>query len=111
MDGPRGVEKCREARPDKVGSGIKVVTYGSIWIDFIAPGTNKGTALSGLISLLGVKPEEGVAGGDQYNDVEMLELSPNSYAMSDAAPGIAEHAAHVTDSVEDVLEKVLAGLQ
>ena len=64
-----------------------------------------------MLELLDVKPEECMVFGDEYNDVEMLELSPNSYAMSDAAPGIAEHAAHVTDSVEDVLEKVLAGLQ
>ena len=89
---------------------VKVVTSGNIWIDFIAPGTNKGTALSGLIRLLGVKPEECVAFGDQYNDVEMLELVGTSYAMSNAAPGISIHADYVTDSVEDVLEDILAGI-
>lgn len=93
------------------GQEIKVVTSGTIWIDFITPGCSKGTALKTMLELLDVNPEECMVFGDEYNDVEMLELSPNSYAMSDAAPGIAEHAAHVTDSVEDVLEKVLAGLQ
>ena len=95
---------------DKFGSEIKVVTSGNIWIDFIAPGTNKGTALSEMMKILDVKPEECIAFGDQYNDVEMLELVGTSYAMSNAAPGISIHADYVTDSVEDVLEDILAGL-
>lgn len=110
VDGPHVVDKYLKYLRDKFGSEIKVVTSGNIWIDFIAPGTNKGTALSGLISLLGVKPEECVAFGDQYNDVEMLELVGTSYAMSNAAPGISIYADYVTDSVEDVLEDILAGI-
>ena len=89
---------------------VKVVTSGNIWIDFIVPGYNKGSALKHLMDLFGVRPEECMAFGDQYNDVEMLELVGQGYAMSNAAPGIAGHAAYVTDSVEEVLEDVLAGL-
>lgn len=89
---------------------VKVVTSGNIWIDFIVPGYNKGTALQTMMDLFGVKPEECMAFGDQYNDVEMLELAGQGYAMSNAAPGIAGHARYVTDSVEEVLEDVLAGL-
>ncbi len=55
-------------------------------------------------------PEECVAFGDQYNDVEMLETVGMGYAMSNAAPGIAGHAKYITDSVEEVLEDILAGL-
>lgn len=51
-----------------------------------------------------------VAFGDQYNDVEMLETVGMGYAMSNAAPGIAGHAKYITDSVEEVLEDILAGL-
>lgn len=89
---------------------VKVVTSGNIWIDFIVPGYNKGTALQKMMDLFGVKPEECMAFGDQYNDVEMLELAGQGYAMSNAAPGIAGHARYVTDSVEEVLEDVLAGI-
>lgn len=91
-------------------SEIKVVTSGNIWIDFIVPGYNKGSALRQLMELFHVNPKECMAFGDQYNDVEMLELVGQGYAMSNAAPGIAGHAKYVTDSVEDVLEDVLAGL-
>lgn len=91
-------------------SEIKVVTSGHVWIDFIVPDCNKGTALKQLMDLFKVKPEECIAFGDQYNDVEMLELAGTSYAMANSAPGIAEHASCVTNSVEDELEKILSSL-
>ena len=109
-DGPHIIDKYLKYLQDLFGSELKVVTSGNIWIDFIAPGTNKGAALSRLMELFHIKPEECMAFGDQYNDVEMLELVGTSYAMSNAAPGIAYHASYVTDSVKDVLEDVLAGL-
>ena len=60
------------------------------------------------MDLFQVKPEECVAFGDQYNDIEMLQLAGTSYAMSNAAPGISYYSTYVTDSVEDVLEDILA---
>lgn len=88
-------------------SEIKVVTSGNIWIDFVVPDHNKGTALQDLLDLFSVSPEECMVFGDQYNDVEMLELAGESYAMSTGAPGISAHAAHVTGNVEEVLEELL----
>ncbi len=85
---------------------IKVVTSGMIWIDFIAPNANKGTALTNLAEHLGVMPEECMAFGDQYNDVEMLKFAGTSYAMADCAPGISQYSTDVTDSVEDVLKRL-----
>ena len=102
------VDKYLKRLQDLFGSEIKVVTSGNIWIDFIAPGSNKGTALQNLMDLFQVKPEECVAFGDQYNDIEMLQLAGTSYAMSNAAPGISYYSTYVTDSVEDVLEDILA---
>lgn len=87
---------------------IKVVTSGNAWLDFIAPNANKGTALSNLMNYLNIKPEECISFGDQYNDVEMLQTAGTSYSMSNAAPGMAYYSTYVTDSVEDVLEDLLA---
>ena len=109
-DGPHIIDKYLKHLRDLFGSEIKAVTSGNIWIDFIAPGTNKGVALKNLMDVLGIRPEECIAFGDQYNDVEMLELAGTSYAMSNAAPGISYYADYVTDSVEDVLEDILADL-
>lgn len=87
---------------------IKTVTSGNIWLDFVAPNANKGTGLASILSHLNLDPKDGLAFGDQYNDVEMLQLAGTSYAMSNAAPGIAYYSDYVTDSVADVLYDILA---
>ena len=107
-DGPHIIDKYLHHLKAKFSSEIKVVTSGNIWIDFIAPGTNKGTALLKLLDVLQIRPEECMAFGDQYNDVEMLQTVGTSYAMSNSAPGIFYYSTYVTDSVEDVLEDLLA---
>lgn len=109
-DGPHIVDKYLKHLQDLFGQEIKVVTSGNLWIDFIAPGTNKGVALRTLMDRLNIKPEECIAFGDQYNDVEMLQLVGTGYAMSNAAPGISYYADAVTDSVEEVLEDLLLSL-
>lgn len=106
-DGPHIVDKYLKHLQDMFGAEIKVVTSGNLWIDFIAPGANKGTALEGLLELFHIKPEECMAFGDQYNDVEMLQLVGTSYAMSNAAPGISYYSTYVTDSVEEVLQDLV----
>lgn len=106
-DGPDVVEGYLKYLQNKFSSEIKVVTSGNIWIDFIAPGTNKGSALLRLLEVLKIRPEECMAFGDQRNDVEMLQAVGTSYAMSNAVPGISDHSTYVTDSVEDVLERLL----
>ena len=102
---------CEAYMKQLFSSEIKIVTSGNRWVDFIAPGTNKGIALQVLMDHLHIKPEECVAFGDQYNDVEMLQLAGTSYAMSSAAPGIAYYSTYVTDSVEEVLEDIAAGVE
>ena len=93
---------------EKFGNEIKAVTSGNLWVDFIAPGANKGAALKKLAACLGVLPEECIAFGDQYNDTEMLQFVGTGYAMKDGAPGIERYADAVTDSVEEVLRNLLA---
>lgn len=103
----RGTKDIHSYFQERFAKEIKVVTSGYAWIDFIAPNANKGTALADLAEYLGIKPEECMAFGDQYNDTEMLRFAGTSYAMSDGAPGIADYATNVTDSVEDVLLNLL----
>ena len=87
-----------------------MVTSGNIWVDFIAPGASKGNALQTLLDHLHIAPEDCVAFGDQYNDVEMLQLAGTSYAMSNAAPGISFYSTYVTDSVPEVLDDIISSV-
>ncbi len=91
-------------------SEIEIVTSGNIWVDFIAPNADKGSTLARFLKHLGISPRDGIAFGDQYNDVEMLETAGTSYAMSNAAPGVAYYADYVTDSVPEVLKDIIAAL-
>lgn len=106
-----GTNKCERYFKDLFSSEIKVVTSGNVWIDFIAPNANKGTALSDLLRHLHIDPKDCIAFGDQYNDIEMLQTAGESYAMSNAAPGVAYYSTYVTDSVADVLQDLLASLE
>ena len=103
-----GTKDCLTYFQKLFSSEIKVVTSGNIWVDFIAPDANKGTALQTLLDHLHILPEECMAFGDQYNDVEMLQLAGTSYAMSGAAPGIYFYADYTTDSVSDVLSELIS---
>lgn len=106
-----GTEKrLRAYFQERFGDRIKIVTSGNIWIDFIAPNANKGSALSNIVSSLGMDPKNGITFGDQYNDLEMLQLSNTSYAMTTAATGVADYATHTTDSVEKTLKDLLKNL-
>lgn len=105
-----GTDECFHNLRDKFASEIKVVTSGNLWVDFICPDANKGSALQDLASHLHINPEDCVVFGDQYNDVEMLQTAGTSYAMKNGAPGIEKYATHVTDSVETVLAEIINGL-
>ena len=106
-----GTEKrLRSYFQERFGDRIQIVTSGNIWIDFIAPNANKGSALSNIVSFLGMNPKNGITFGDQYNDLEMLQLSNTSYAMTTAAAGVSDYATNTTNSVEETLKEFLKTL-
>lgn len=104
---PGEVERCLAQLTALFGKEISIVTAGNQWIDFIPPGTNKGIALKVLMDYLKILPEESIAFGDQYNDVEMLKAVGVSYAMSHAMPGVIKCADSISDTVEEVLGNML----
>ncbi len=93
---------------ERFADQIEIVTAGKYWVDFIAPNANKATGLLSILKYKNIPPENGIAFGDQQNDVPMLQAAGTSYAMADSAAGIKQYTAHVTDSVVDVMRKILA---
>ena len=102
-----GTDACEKHLKEMFSSDIKVVTSGNLWVDFICPTANKGSALKDLIDHLHIAAKDCVVFGDQYNDVEMLQTAGTSYAMANAAPGIDKYATNVTDSVEKNLQQII----
>lgn len=92
---------------EKFSSEIKIVTSGNLWVDFIAPGANKGSGLAALTKHLGIPLKDGIAFGDHFNDIELLEAAGIGYAMDDCAPGVEKYADCQTVSVESVLRTLV----
>lgn len=86
---------------------LTVVTSGNLWVDFIVPTANKGSGLAAITRHLGLSLKDGIAFGDQFNDIELLEAAGIGYAMKDCAPGVEKHADRQTESVESVLRELL----
>ena len=55
-------------------------------LDILPPGCSKGVALASLAERRGLRPEEIMAIGDNFNDLEMLKFAGHPVVMGNAAP-------------------------
>lgn len=77
---------------------MNLVTSGEGCLDTGLYGVNKGTAVAALQALWGITPEETMAFGDQYNDIEMFTRAAHSFAMAGAAAGVKKKARFLAGS-------------
>lgn len=102
-----GIENSSDIYYKLFAHRLNVVTSGSIWLDFIPPKVNKGTALKALIEKLSISPSNVISFGDQYNDIEMFELSGKSYAVASHAEGIEKYVDAICDDPIDIIKEIL----
>lgn len=100
-------ERIRKFFAEKYGDYADFVLGGNDWIDMILKNSGKGLALAAIMEKKGLKPEEIMVFGDNQNDISMLELTPNSYAMAHAKPDVLVHAKHTCASVTECLKDFL----
>jgi hydroxymethylpyrimidine pyrophosphatase-like HAD family hydrolase len=86
-------------------------------LDILPPGCSKGAALRRLARQRGLAPEEILAIGDNWNDLEMLEFAGRAVVVANGAPDLVELArarrweiapANDEDGVAQVIEGLLA---
>lgn len=82
---------------------VKCTVSGYGWLDFVSPEVNKGTSLNKLLEELNITPDEAMAFGDNYNDLEMLSLVKYGYVMDNAADDIKKKYSYYSTSVEETL--------
>lgn len=93
---------------------FKVTASGKMWIDFNRQDVNKGIGIRLLQEKYGIKPEETMAFGDYYNDIELLGSAYHSYAMENAPHGVKKAARFMAKSnaengvLEVLKEKVVS---
>ena len=80
------------------GDRLNVQASGTIWMDVMAAGVNKGAALTGLMDTLGVTREETMAFGDYFNDVEMLNAAGWSFCMENGHEDVKKLCSHIAQS-------------
>jgi len=83
---------------------IKSAISGASWLDFNC--ADKGRALEEIKLSMGIKKDQIIVFGDNYNDLQMFDAAGTAYAMSSSKDEIKKKADFVTDSVEDVIDQI-----
>ncbi|MEZ5118178.1 MAG: HAD family hydrolase [Candidatus Nanopelagicales bacterium] len=94
--------------------GLHGVIFGVAdvaWMDIGPRGVSKASMLDHVRERLGVAPQDTMAFGDNYNDVDMLRWAGRGIAMASAPESVAAAADIVTsgtpgDGVADVLDRL-----
>lgn len=96
-----GIDDLSKSLESELGDSYEILISGDIWLDVIKKGASKANAFPILHEELGIKPEEMLIFGDYDNDIAMLEMSPNSFAMADASSGAKNAANFVIGKNDD----------
>ena len=104
-----GGVKDEEYWKDRFGNRCTVVTGGNDWLDMMPLHVNKSTALTHILTHLGISPEDCMAIGDNDNDREILQLAGHPVAVKSAKPEIRALARYEADTVEHLLWNIISG--
>ena len=80
---------------ERFGERLHITRSDAIYLEMMAPGVNKGSALAWLAEHLGLSKNEVMACGDNDNDLEMLRWAGISVAVANAVPAVQREAVYV----------------
>ncbi|MCL5774567.1 MAG: Cof-type HAD-IIB family hydrolase [Firmicutes bacterium] len=94
---------------DEVGEIIRNQTNGKLnitksfptYLEVVNREASKGKALEMMAAILKIEPEEVMAVGDSFNDIDMLEWAGLGIAMGNAPGEVKEAANYITASFEE----------
>lgn len=97
---------------NQVADGVTAMVTGFRSIDIVREDVDKRTGLEQLCQDLGIRPEEVVVFGDNFNDYQMMEFAGTAIAPSNARPEIQALADrvigdHDSGAVLDYIEELL----
>lgn len=99
VEGYRADEYYREISP--VNDRLDHLLSGDCWIDIANKTVSKGKALRIIREVTGATYEGSVAFGDYLNDASLLENAGQSYAMTNAHPGLKKAARYEAAASND----------
>jgi Cof subfamily protein (haloacid dehalogenase superfamily) len=110
---PLAEEVLERARADFAGRADVTVSH-PMFLEFLAPGVNKGRAVRFLARRLGVDLRDALAIGDQRNDIEMLAEVGTGVAMAGAPDSVRAAARLVApplaeEGAAQIIEELVLG--
>ena len=100
MADPEDCERMEAELSEKFPS-LHIVRSSAFLLEIMDKSVSKATGIKVMLEHYGLAAEESLAFGDNYNDVEMLELCGRSVAMGNAPEDIKKLADEVTLSNEE----------
>lgn len=98
---PDLLDRLQRELTDQFGESLYITKSKPYYLEFMHPHATKMHALQQLAHKLGILPEEIIAFGDSYNDIEMIEYAGLGVAMANAPEEIKVKAKMVTTSNND----------
>ncbi|HKS34951.1 MAG TPA: Cof-type HAD-IIB family hydrolase [Enterobacteriaceae bacterium] len=106
---------CPQTRPhlSPFENDVYIVVSEAAWIDIAGYGVHKGSTVQKLQDILKVSPEETMAFGDGYNDLELFAQADYSFAMRNAFDEVKNAARFVTglndeNAVMETVDRILS---
>lgn len=88
----------RDWEEQKLYGELSLIRSGDLFIDVMHPAVNKGNALKALAAEWQIKPEQIMAIGNYYNDVEMMKFAGLGVAVANSPEDVCSAADVVTAS-------------
>jgi Cof subfamily protein (haloacid dehalogenase superfamily) len=112
-DDVHSLDVLEEARVRFAGRAEVTLSHPR-FLEFMAPGVSKGTAIRWLARRLGVPLGQAMAIGDQYNDLEMIGEVGHGVAMPSAPAAVKAAARYVAPPVSEegaaqMIERIALG--
>ncbi len=92
------VKEIAQAFAKKYGQKIKGISGGGPWMDLINPDDDKSRGLKILMDYLHIPINQLMIFGDGGNDIQMLKMTPLSFAMANGTPEAKNAAKHLAPS-------------
>lgn len=100
-----GIKNSKGHFINKWSDRASVLVSGELYLDFMDSAVNKGRGIEQIQKYFGLKPEECMAFGDNYNDIAMLDKVYYSYVMEKVASDVKKHGRFITGWVEGTLRE------
>lgn len=102
-----GIHNSKDYLMEGFVGKVSMAVSGSLYLDFMENGVNKGAAVDAICGQLGIARKDTASFGDNFNDLEMFAATGKRFCMDTACDQVKSHADQIIHNVNDVLENMI----